>query len=124
MKNKLLFVLGFGLIMLLVTVGLTQAQGARLQHTNLPQAPLGTAFTYQGRLIRDGSPVTDTCDFQFSLWDSLSGGTQLGSTQTRTGVAVSDGGFVVLLNEAGQFLLAFYPKYAFFPRAPDRELFP
>jgi len=34
---------------------------------------MGTAFTYQGRLEDPpGTPVTATCDFQFSLWDSLS----------------------------------------------------
>ena len=28
---------------------------------------LGTEFTYQGRLTLNGGPVTDTCDFRFSL---------------------------------------------------------
>jgi len=55
------------------------------------QALLGTAFTYQGQLKEDGSPVNDTCDFQFSLWDAASGGAQIGTTQTATGVTVSNG---------------------------------
>ena len=42
--------------------------------------PLGAAFTYQGRLDRDGQPFTGTCDFQFGLWDAASGGSQIGLT--------------------------------------------
>ena len=42
------------------------------------ETPLGTAFTYQGRLDRDGSPFTGTCDFQFGLWDAASEGSQIG----------------------------------------------
>jgi len=60
--------------------------------------PLGTAFTYQGQLDQSGSPYTGACDFQFSLWDAASGGTQIGSTQTQTGVTVTDGLFTVSLD--------------------------
>lgn len=35
------------------------------------------------------------CDFQFSLWDDVSGGTQVGTTQTRTNVAMSNGYFTI-----------------------------
>jgi len=59
-------------------------------------ADLGTAFTYQGFLERPaGTPVTDTCDFAFSLWDALAGPNQIGATQTVTGVTVSGGVFTV-----------------------------
>ncbi len=60
-----------------------------------PQAPLGTAFTYQGRLEKAGAAVNGTCDFRFSLWDAASGGTQVGGTQSKTGVQVSGGYFTV-----------------------------
>jgi hypothetical protein len=63
----------------------------------------GTGFTYQGELRSGGSPVDADCDFQFSLWDSVSAGAQLGSIQTVTGVSVADGRFTVTLNAGGQF---------------------
>ena len=47
------------------------------------QAPLGTAFTYQGRLNRDGTPVNGSCAFSFSVWDGASDpfqGQQIGPT--------------------------------------------
>ncbi len=62
------------------------------------QSPLGTAFTYQGQLKNAAGPVTDTCNFQFSLWDAASGGTQIGATQTQSGVSVTDGLFTVQLD--------------------------
>ncbi len=41
-------------------------------------ADLGTAFTYQGRLMVGGSPANGTYDFQFTLYDDASGGMVLG----------------------------------------------
>ncbi len=32
-----------------------------------PDAVNGTAFTYQGRLVRNGQPVTETCAVSISL---------------------------------------------------------
>lgn len=62
------------------------------------QAALGSAFTYQGQLNQGGTPVTGTCDFQFSLWDAASGGTQVGSTQSLNNVSVNNGLFTVQLD--------------------------
>jgi hypothetical protein len=59
---------------------------------------VGTAFTYQGQLNRDGTSVDDTCDLQFSLWDASTAGTQLGSTLSKSGIAVSRGLFTVQLD--------------------------
>jgi hypothetical protein len=57
--------------------------------------PIGTGFTYQGQLKRAGEPLTDDCNFQFSLWDSLSGGSQVGSTDTRLSLPVTGGLFTI-----------------------------
>lgn len=62
------------------------------------QSPLGTGFTYQGYLAIDGVPVTGNCDFQFSLWDALSSGAQIGSTVPKDNVMVTDGIFTVTLD--------------------------
>jgi hypothetical protein len=58
-------------------------------------AAMGTAFTYQGQLRKSGAPVNGTCNFQFSLFDALSGGAQIGATQTKSGVSVSNGLFTI-----------------------------
>jgi hypothetical protein len=65
--------------------------------------PLGTAFTYQGQLQQSGAPANGTCDFDFELYGSLSGGTRIGTTETETAVNVINGLFTVELNEAGNF---------------------
>ncbi len=64
-----------------------------------PQAaPLGTAFTYQGRLQKDGAPVNGNCDLVFKLWDAPTGGSQVGATQTKSNVSVSQGIFTARLD--------------------------
>ena len=62
------------------------------------QTELGTAFTYQGRLKRDGVAVNGTCDFEFSLWDHATGGAQAGTPQSVTGHQVVQGLFTVGLD--------------------------
>ena len=57
-----------------------------------------SSFTYQGRLTDGGTAADGNYDLQFALWDSLSGGTQIGSTQTLNTVAVSNGVFTVSLD--------------------------
>ncbi|MDY6877927.1 MAG: hypothetical protein SWK90_17230 [Chloroflexota bacterium] len=78
--------------LMLVTLLLIQTGSTRAQES------LGTTFTYQGRLDDGGGPVTDTCDFQFGLWDDLSAGSQIGSSQNITSTAVTDGLFTVQLD--------------------------
>ena len=70
-----------------------------------------TSFVYQGRLTDGGTSANGNYDLQFALWDSLSGGTQVGSTQTVNTVAVGNGVFTVSLDfganafsGAGRFL--------------------
>lgn len=66
-------------------------------------------FTYQGYLEDEGTPINDTCDFQFSLWDSSgsgtppTGGIQIGSTETVSSIAVANGLFSYPLNATGAF---------------------
>ena len=57
-----------------------------------------TSFTYQGRLADSGTPTNGNYDLQFALWNSSSGGGQVGSTQTINSVAVSNGVFTVNLD--------------------------
>jgi len=57
-----------------------------------------SSFTYQGRLTDGGTAATGNYDLQFALWDSASGGAQIGSTLTISTVAVSNGVFVVNLD--------------------------
>lgn len=59
-------------------------------------ADIGTAFTYQGSLEDGSGPVTDTCDFQFQLYDAAAGGNLMGTNpQSKPGVAVDAGVFTV-----------------------------
>jgi hypothetical protein len=104
MKRKSLFnvlpvlSLALALIALLANLpGIVGAQGLG------PQAAMGTAFTYQGRLTDGNTPVDGICNFTFGLYDAAgngsppTGGTLLG-TASRTGVQVSNGHFSVELD--------------------------
>ncbi|MGQ0722289.1 MAG: hypothetical protein ACT4PE_12075 [Candidatus Eiseniibacteriota bacterium] len=66
-------------------------------------APLGTAFTYQGRLDQNGAPLDGTAHLRFRLWDAASGGAQVGVSQLVPSVLLADGLFTVALNGAGEF---------------------
>jgi hypothetical protein len=66
----------------------------------LSSATLGqtTSFTYQGALSDSGTVANGNYDLQFSLWDSVSGGVQIGSTQGLNAVTVANGIFSVTLD--------------------------
>ena len=64
----------------------------------LGQTPLGTAFTYQGKLEQAGVPLDGTADLEFRLFGAASGGAQIGSTQTVSNVTIADGLFTASLN--------------------------
>jgi hypothetical protein len=57
----------------------------------IPAAPLGTAFTYQGRLTDGGAPAEGTYDLRFILYDADVGGNQIGGIVTKEDVAVAEG---------------------------------
>lgn len=61
-------------------------------------APLGTAFTYQGRLTDGSSPANGIFDFRFLLYDSLVGGNQVGPIIDKEDETVSNGLFMVQLD--------------------------
>lgn len=57
-----------------------------------------TVFTYQGRLTESGLPPTGTYEMQFSIYDAVGGGTQIGTTVANNAVTVTNGVFSVQLN--------------------------
>jgi len=83
------------LIMSILIFGLSGAMAKTPQRS--PTAPsaelVGTGITYQGYLEDANGPVTDSCDFQFSLYGSVSEMDQIGATQTHTNIWVESGYF-------------------------------
>ncbi|MFO1460518.1 MAG: hypothetical protein U1G08_14050 [Verrucomicrobiota bacterium] len=57
-------------------------------------APLGTAFSYQGRLSQAGRPANGSFDFRLILYDADVGGSQVGPILTNESVLVVQGVFV------------------------------
>jgi len=89
-------------LMFALATGLVLAQGVTAPEATTPGRPdasLGTAFTYQGRLADpSGQPIDNTCGFQFTLWDDPDAGTQVGPLLNPTGVLVTGGLFTVQLD--------------------------
>jgi hypothetical protein len=61
-------------------------------------APMGTAWSYQGRLMDAGVPADGLYDFQFRLFDDPCTGTQQGSTIDVNDIDVFDGHFTIELD--------------------------
>ncbi len=66
-------------------------------------AAQGTAFTYQGQLNSGANAVTGLYDFEFTLSNAPSGGTQVGGTLTNLAVGVSNGLFTTVLDFGSVF---------------------
>src|SRR5262245_15374988 len=62
-----------------------------------------TAFIYQGQLTDGANLANGNYDFEFRLFDALSGGTQQGATVQLLSVSVSNGSFAVQLDFGNQF---------------------
>ena len=97
------------ILMLVLAAGMSLAQDAQpmAAHNGAegasPQASVGSGFTYQGRLEDGGgNPVDDTCDLDFTLWNTENGGTLIGH-QIVFDVDVDDGNLAVLLNSGDEF---------------------
>src|SRR5439155_17338097 len=82
----------FGKSFALFTIVLAMSLGATTARAQT------SSFTYQGRFTDGGAAANGNYDLQFALFDSLSGGAQVGSTQTLNTVAVSNGVFTVGLD--------------------------
>jgi hypothetical protein len=81
--SKILFTL-FAVVLCFGPVGLAE--------------PVGTAFTYQGRLIDANQTADGLYDFQFKLFDAASAGNQIGLDVNLPEVDVIDGYFTVELD--------------------------
>jgi len=57
-----------------------------------------SSISYQGQLQQSGTPFTGTADLEFRLFDQLSGGSQVGPTETRGDWPVDAGLFQVALD--------------------------
>ncbi|HPD46049.1 MAG TPA: hypothetical protein P5279_02400 [Anaerohalosphaeraceae bacterium] len=66
-------------------------------------APIGTSFTYQGRLYDGGTPAAGPHDFTFELYDDAAAGTQRGTTIHLDDVELVGGYFTVSLDFGNVF---------------------
>lgn len=66
--------------------------------SHLVAAPLGTAFTYQGRLNDGTNPAQGDYDLRFAIYDAASSGTQVGAALTNAATPVANGLFTVTLD--------------------------
>ena len=64
----------------------------------LAAAPLGTTFTYQGRLNDNGAPATGLYDLRFTLYDALASGNAVAEPLTNVATGVTNGLFTVRLD--------------------------
>jgi hypothetical protein len=67
------------------------------------QTPVGTAFSYQGRLTDAGTPANGVYDLRFILYDADIGGSQVGPVVTKEDLTVAGGLFTVSLDFGAAF---------------------
>src|SRR5512135_134227 len=95
------FVIALSIVALVIL--LTGTPGQAQQGVPLAPSDIGTRFTYQGHLVKNGQVVTSSCAMRFSLYDADAGGLQVGNTITPT-VAITAGLFTIGLDfGAGAF---------------------
>jgi hypothetical protein len=104
MNHRLVILSSLVVFALLLCASGATAEGSAPNAPASPQAALGTAFTYQGRLDQSGSPASGTYDFRFRLYDDgyAGEGTQLGEVAVGD-VSVSSGLFSVELDFGSAF---------------------
>jgi hypothetical protein len=101
-RKQILLLVGALILTTLLVSSVAVAQGLEPESPQGPTEALTTGFTYQGQLNENGSPVNDTCDMRFKLYDDASVGAQVGGEINAT-VPITDGLFTVGLNEGGEF---------------------
>ncbi|MBS0189830.1 MAG: hypothetical protein U0573_13395 [Phycisphaerales bacterium] len=65
--------------------------------------PVGSNFSYQGRLTENGAPANGIYDIQALLFNASAGGAQQGLTQSFNNVSVSNGVFTLDVDFGSQF---------------------
>ncbi len=90
-------------LVLLLALALSGMASAGAAAPDGPDAPVGTAFTYQGRLIDGGVPANGAYDLRMRLFDAASGGTQVSTNWLFGDVPVNAGYFTVVLSFADYF---------------------
>jgi len=78
--------------------GLPQQGSSQMKIESSPLTPVGSGFTYQGRLVASGSPASGNYDFTFTLFDAATGGNQIGNTITALNQTLSIGTFTTVLD--------------------------
>ncbi len=113
---------GLPLILIGVIVGLfvviawtsrvqpAQAQPLAPESQTIVPAAVGTAFTYQGRLLGSGGEPVDgvPCRFIFTLWDAETGGNNLGGVDE---VVVPQNGYFSVEIDFGQNVFTGDPRW-------------
>jgi hypothetical protein len=97
MQTHSLFRFGLSTALMMVMAQTSLAQRVQPVNVTAVQADIGSSFTYQGQLRKSNSMVNAQCNFRFSLYDALSGGSQADGTsiQTHTNITVTRGLFTI-----------------------------
>ncbi len=84
---------------------LANAQSDDTRQPAITEAQTGPGFTYKGQLTLSGppaEPANGTYRFSFGLYDSATGGAQIGNMSVKD-ILVTNGLFTTLLNKDGEF---------------------
>ena len=84
-----------GIVLGLMALVVPVASSSSVLNMPLFASPVGTAFTYQGHLQMNGAPAAGPCDMQLSLFDAPTPTVQIGTTQIRLNVPVTNGQFTI-----------------------------
>ena len=105
MKTRTLLLMIVPLLLgLLVMAGVVLARGpADPSAAPSAQAPVGTGFSYQGRLDQGGSPANGNFDLRFSLFDAKVSGAPVGAPIDLEDVPIENGLFTVILDFGSVF---------------------